>query len=346
MGHRILVAVAPHVGGAAAGTAVARALHGAGEATVVESLAEAAGALATAHVLVTALVPVTAGDLAGAPDLELIQCATHGYEHVDLRAAARRGIPVCNIGSSGAEQHTVPEQTFALLLALAKQIVPAHTAITRGEWPFARLQPSMTELHGKSLGVIGMGRIGREVARLARAFGMDVAYTARTAPEHPVDAATGARYLNLEELLRTSDVITLHAPLNETTRHLLNAERLALLKPTAFVINTGRGGLIDQEALADCLDAGAIAGAGLDVFDPEPPPADLRLLSSPRVVLSPHAGGGAREVLGRIVQATAANVLRHFDGQVPADRVDDPVAPEVSGAAPARRAVTIPLELD
>lgn len=346
MSHRILVAVAPHVGGSAAGTAVARAFHDAGEVTVVESLAEAAGALATAHVLVTALVPVTAADLAGAHELELIQCATHGYEHVDLHAAAQRGIPVCNIESSGAEQHTVPEQAFALLFALAKQIVPAHTALTHGDWPFARLQPSMTELHGKRIGIIGMGRIGREVGRLAGAFGMDVVFTGRTVPVHPVDAATGARYLDLEELLRTSDVVSLHTPLNEATRHLLNAERLALLKSTAFVINTGRGGLIDQEALADCLDAGTIAGAGLDVFDPEPPPADLRLLKSPRVVLSPHAGGGAREVLGRIVQATAANVIRHLDGQVPADRVNHPVAREISGSARARRAETIPVALD
>lgn len=346
MGHRILVAVAPHVGGVAAGTAVARAFQDIGEVTVVESLAEAADALATAHVLVTALIPVTAADVANAPELELIQCATHGYEHVDLDAAARRGVSVCTIGSSGAEQHTVPEQTFALLLALAKQLVPAHTAIAAGEWPFTRLQPSITELHGKTLGIIGMGRIGREVARLARAFAMDVAYTTRTAPEHPVDPATGARHLDLDELLRTSDVITLHTPLNETTRHLLDAERLALLKPTAFVINTGRGALIDQEALADCLDAGTIAGAGLDVFDPEPPPADLRLLKSPRVVLSPHAGGGTRQVLGRIVEATAANVRRHFDGQPLADRVNQPVAVKQVRPPHSQQEAAIALELD
>ncbi|MEU7429686.1 NAD(P)-dependent oxidoreductase [Streptomyces sioyaensis] len=312
----VLAVVSPHVGGRAAGAALAGLFPGQARVTVVETADEDPAALRAAHVLITGLSPVTAAHLDAAPALELVQCASHGFDYVDLDAARAHNIPVCTIGSSSAEKQNVAEQTFALMLALAKQLVPAHTALVEADWALPRLQQSLTELSGKTLGIIGLGQIGTEVARRAVAFDMSIVYAGPSpiAPE-AAERLGGARHLSVDELLRTSDYISLHAPLTERTRHLLDAERLALLKPTAFVINTARGALIDQDALADALEAGTLAGAGLDVFDPEPPTAALRLLKAPNVVLSPHVAGVTRETLVRIALAAVQNVLDHLAGK-------------------------------
>ncbi|MFG2289751.1 2-hydroxyacid dehydrogenase [Streptomyces sp. NPDC048595] len=312
----VLAVISPHVGGRTAGAALAGVFPGRARVTVVETADEDPAALRAAHIIITGLGPVTAEHLAAAPDLELVQCASHGFDYVDVAAARDRGIPVCSIGSSGAEKQNVAEQTFALMLALAKQLVPAHTALVEADWALPRLQRSLTELSGKTLGIVGLGHIGEEVARRAVAFDMTVVYTGpRPAAPETEARLGGARHLSLDELLRTSDYVTLHAPLTEATRHLLDAERLALLKPTAFVVNTARGALIDQDALADALAAGALAGAGIDVFDPEPPTAALRLLKAPNVVLSPHVAGVTRETLVRIALAAVENVADHLAGK-------------------------------
>ncbi|MFJ3223014.1 2-hydroxyacid dehydrogenase [Streptomyces sp. NPDC086783] len=318
----VLAVVSPHVGGGAAGAGLAAVFPGRARVTVVEAADEDPVALREAHVVITGLGPVDAVHIAAAPRLELIQCASHGFDYVDLDAARARGLPVCNIGSSGAEKQNVAEQTFALMLALAKQLVPAHTALVDADWALPRLQRSITELSGKVLGIVGLGHIGEEVARRAVAFDMSIVY-AGPQPLGPEAEAQlgGARYVELDELLRVSDYVTLHAPLTETTRHLLNAERLALLKPTAFVVNTARGALIDQDALADALEAGTLAGAGIDVFDPEPPTAALRLLKAPNVVLSPHVAGVTRETLVRIALAAVQNVADFLAGKAPRDVV-------------------------
>ncbi|MFF7210608.1 2-hydroxyacid dehydrogenase [Streptomyces sp. NPDC008238] len=317
----VLAVVAPHVGGRRIGAALAGLLEGRAAVTVVESADEDPDALAAAHVIMTALAPVTAGHLARAPVLELVQCTSHGHEHVDVAAARARGVPVCTIGSSGVETQSVAEQAFALMLALAKRIVPGHEALSRGEWPLPDLQRSLTGLDGRVLGVIGFGAIGQAVARRAAAFGMSVLYTSRG----PVPAATerllGARGAPLEELLAGADYVSVHVPLSDATRHLLDAPRLALLKPTAFLVNTARGAVVDQDALADALEAGRLAGAGLDVFDPEPPAAGTRLLRAPNVVLSPHAGGATRDTLVRIAQAAVRNVVDFLDSRPPRDVV-------------------------
>ncbi|MGW1750700.1 2-hydroxyacid dehydrogenase [Streptomyces sp. NPDC002092] len=305
----ILAVIAPHVGGRAAGAGLATLFPGEANVTVVEAADEDPAALRAAHVIITALSPVTAHHLAAAPDLKLVQCASHGFEYVDVDAARARDVLVCNIGSSGAESQNVAEQTFALMLALAKQLVPAHTALVEADWALPRLQRSLTELCGKTLGIVGLGGIGQEVARRAVAFDMSIVYAGRRRlPEEAEARLGGARHVPLDELLRTADYVSLHAPLTDETRHLLDAERLALLKPTAFVINTARGALIDQDALADALEKGAVAGAGIDVFNPEPPTPALRLLKSPNVVLSPHVGGVTRETLIRIALAAVQNV--------------------------------------
>lgn len=318
----VLAVISPHVGGRGVGAALGSLFGDAARVVVVERADEDPAALAEAEVLVTAMSPVTAGHLAAAPRLRLVQCASHGYDHVDVPAARERGVTVCTIGSSGAEQQNVAEHTFALILALAKQIVPAHTALAGGEWALPRLQPSLTELHGKTLGIIGLGGIGREVARRAGAFGMAVVYAGRRRAPEEVERELNSRQVGLDELLRTADYVSLHAPLTEETRDLLDAERLALLKPTAFLVNTARGALVDQDALAHALHAGRIAGAALDVFDPEPPAPDSPLLKAPNVVLSPHVGGVSRETLIRIALAAVENVRTHLAGRTPADVVE------------------------
>ncbi|MEV0479587.1 NAD(P)-dependent oxidoreductase [Streptomyces sp. NPDC050508] len=318
----VLAVVPPHMGGRTAGAGLATLLPEGVDVTVVETVDENPQALRAAHVVITALSPVTAEHLAAAPELELVQCASHGFDYVDLEAARAQGVVVCTIGSSGAEAQNVAEQTFALMLALAKQLVPAHTSLVEGDWALPRLQRSLTELSGKTLGIVGLGAIGQQVARRAAAFDMTVVSAGRRAvPEETTAGLGGARHVPLDELLRLSDYVTLHAPLTDETRHLLNAERLALLKPTAFVVNTARGALIDQDALADALEAGALAGAGLDVFDPEPPTTALRLLKSPNVVLSPHVGGVTRETVIRIALAAVENAAGYLTGRPPGDVV-------------------------
>jgi phosphoglycerate dehydrogenase-like enzyme len=319
----VLAVIAPHVGGRAAGAGLATLFPTEADVTVVEAAEEDPAALRRAHVIITALAPVSAEHLAAAPDLALVQCASHGFDYVDVDAARARGVHVANIGSSGAESQNVAEQTFALMLALAKQLIPAHTALVEADWALPRLQRSLTELCGKTLGIVGLGNIGQEVARRAVAFDMSVVYAGRRRlPEETEARLGGARHVPLDELLRTADYVSLHAPLTDGTRNLLDAGRLALLKPTAFVVNTARGALIDQDALADALEKGALAGAGIDVFDPEPPTPALRLLRAPNVVLSPHVGGVTRETLIRIALAAVQNVTGYLAGGEPKDIVN------------------------
>src|SRR5690242_18179665 len=201
----VLAVVSPHVGGRQAGAALATVFPGGVRVTVVERTDEDPAALRAAHVIVTGLGPVTAEHIANAPELELIQCASHGFDYVDLDAARARNIPVCTIGSSGAEKQNVAEQTFALMLALAKQLVPAHTALVDGDWALPRLQQSITELSGKTLGIVGLGHIGEEVARRAVAFDMGIVYAGPTRASAETEDRLGARHVELEELLRVSD---------------------------------------------------------------------------------------------------------------------------------------------
>ncbi|MFS8197839.1 2-hydroxyacid dehydrogenase [Streptomyces sp. CWNU-52B] len=318
----VLAVISPHVGGRSTGAALATLFPAHARVTVVESADEDPVALREAHVVITGLAPVSAEHLAAAEQLELVQCASHGFDYVDVDVARARNVTVCNIGSSGAEKQNVAEQTFALMLALAKRLIPAHTALVEADWALPRLQGSITELSGKTLGVVGLGHIGQEVARRAVAFDMTVLYAGRRSVGAETEARLGgARRVELDELLRVSDYVTLHAPLTDATRHLLDADRLALLKPTAFVVNTARGALIDQDALADALESGALAGAGIDVFDPEPPTPALRLLRAPNVVLSPHVGGVTRETLVRIGLAAVQNVTGFLADEAPRDVV-------------------------
>jgi len=238
---------------------------------------------------------VTADLIAAGPRLRLIARAGMGVDNIDLAAATRRGIVVLN--TPGANTVSAAEHTFALLLALVRKVPWAAQSMRSGAWDRTALGGS--ELHGKLLGIVGLGRIGLHVAGIARGFGM------RLVAHDPYVPAARGRELGvalvaLDELLARADVVTLHLPLVDGTRHLLDARRLSLMKPTAMVINTARGGLIDEAALLCALERGAIAGAALDVFDQEPLPAESPLRRSERLVLTPHLAASTGEAQERV----------------------------------------------
>ncbi len=249
----------------------------------------------------------TAEVLAGCPKLRLISIWGTGTDNVDLRAAASRGITVTN--TPGANAIAVAEHTMALLLAAVKRLAPADQAIRQGGWP-RNLVP---QLRGKRLGIIGTGLIGREVAAMAKGLGLDVvAWTFH--PDAGLAARLGFCYVELNELLRTSDIVSLHLRATPDTHHFLNRERLALLKPDSILINTARGSLVDEAALVDRLRAGKIAGAGLDVFESEPLPTGHPLASLPNVLLTPHAAGMTPEVIQTGLAMAVENIENYLKG--------------------------------
>ncbi|MBO0703306.1 MAG: phosphoglycerate dehydrogenase [Candidatus Dormibacteraeota bacterium] len=319
----VLAVVPEHIGGRRLGGSLAAAFESSARIVVVERAEEVPATLAEATVIITALSPISAEHIAAAPRLRVVQCASHGSDHVDLGAAFSRGIRVATIRTTGAEKDDVAEHVFALMLTLAKQILAGHLALRNGDWALPQLQRSITELFGKTLGIVGMGEVGLEVARRAAAFGMTVIYNDRHPPDAEGSSFEGARWEPLDDLLRASDYVTLHLPLTPETRTLIDARRLSLMKSSAFLINTSRGALVDQQSLAVALERGIIAGAGIDVFDPEPPSRSMRLLHAPNVVLSPHVAGVTRETVVRIAQAAFANVLRYLTTGDLADEVTD-----------------------
>ncbi len=245
--------------------------------------------------LVRSDTQVTADLIAAGARLKLIARAGMGVDNIDLAAARRRGIVVLN--TPGANTVSAAEHTFALLLALVRRVPWATQSMRSGGWD--RKAFGGAELHGKLLGIVGLGRIGLHVAGIARGFGMRL-----MAHDPYVPAARGhelgVELVALDELLAGADVVTLHLPLVEETRHLLDARRLRLMKPTAVVINTARGGLIDETALLRALESGAIAGAALDVFGAEPLPAESPLRRSERLVLTPHLAASTGEAQERV----------------------------------------------
>jgi D-3-phosphoglycerate dehydrogenase len=265
------------------------------------SLADAAA------LLVRSGTKVTADVMAGAPKLKLVGRAGTGVDNVDVEAATRRGIVVMN--TPDANSIAAAELTWTLLLALVRNVVPAATSMAAGKWERSGLMG--TELAGKTLGVVGFGRIGREVAARARAFDMTVLVSDPFVTEE-IARDAGARLVALDELLATADIVTLHLPLTKGTRHLIGAAQLALMKPGARVVNCARGGLVDETALKEALDAGRLAGAALDVFEQEPPPADHPLRTHPKVVAAPHLGASTKEAQENVSSELARQVLDYF----------------------------------
>jgi phosphoglycerate dehydrogenase-like enzyme len=225
-----------------------------------------------------------------APKLRLVQLLSAGYDRVDVEAARKAGVPVANNG--GANAIAVAEHTLMLMLAVLKRLVRLHNDVVAGKWRVGNLADTRVyELAGKTLGIVGLGNIGKKVARRATAFDVDIQYYDIARLTEDEEDALGVRFVLFAELLRTSDVVSLHVPLDDTTRNLLGPRELAMMKPSAILVNTCRGRVVDEEALHRALTEGQIAGAGLDVMVEEPPAPNHPLFVLPNVTLSPHSAG-------------------------------------------------------
>ncbi|WP_456155770.1 2-hydroxyacid dehydrogenase [Veillonella sp.] len=265
-----------------------------------------------ARVVVTKELPVGAELLSQFPDtVELIIEAGTGYNNIDLNAAKAKGITVCNIPAYSTERvaHTVIMMILNFASTMQKQI----GMLAKGDRSnFTKyLQVSHTEVNGKTLGVVGAGHIGMEVIKVAKALGMNVLVHTRT----PKADGDGIRYVSLDELLENSDYITLHCPLNEQTKHLINKETIAKMKSNAVIVNTGRGPLINEVDLCEALATNRIAGAGLDVQEVEPPAEDSPLYTLDNVIITPHMGWKGLETRQRLVGIIRDNVQAFFKGE-------------------------------
>jgi D-3-phosphoglycerate dehydrogenase len=256
-----------------------------------------------------------------APVLRVIGRIGVGMDNLDLRAISDRGIVVCYPPEENAV--SVAEHVFAMLLAHSRKLLSAERSAREGRWD--RSSHIGFELAGRTMGILGLGRIGFRVAVRARAFGMRVlAYDPYMAEQHAAVTETGTELAPLQRVLREADVVTCHLPLTEETRRLLNADRLALMKPTAVLINTSRGGVIDEGALIAALKAGALGAALLDVREKEPP--DLGPLNElPNVLLTPHIASWTHESLHRVISTVAADVDRVLSGQPALSYVNFPI---------------------
>jgi phosphoglycerate dehydrogenase-like enzyme len=285
------------------------------------------GALAGVQVLlaIRERTRLDAALLARLPDLELVlQTGGHAY-HVDQEAATGRGIVVALSRRAQMASASVPELTFGLMLAVLRRIHPLAGELAAGEWPAAM----GGTLAGRTLGILGLGRHGRPVARIAAAFGMVVlAWDRDPGREYPDDEPVTER-LPLDDLLERSDVVSIHLKLSPASTGLLGSERLARLRPGAILVNTARGAIVDEMALADALRGGRLAGAGLDVFATEPLPADHPLRTAPNVVLTPHIGWKVEEVFAEWAGIAAEQLAAWLDGRLPATEVLDPAAAQV-----------------
>ncbi|WP_422776364.1 2-hydroxyacid dehydrogenase [Pseudomonas mediterranea] len=268
--------------------------------------------LKDATVAITNKVVIDAAAMAASPALKLILISATGTNNVDLTAARHHGITVCNCQGYGTP--SVAQHTIMLLLNLATRLADYQKAVGDGRWQqasqFCLLDYPIVELQGKTLGLLGHGELGSAVGRLAEAFGMRVLLG-----QIPGRPARPDR-LPLDQLLPQVDALTLHCPLNEHTRHFIGARELAMLKPGAFVVNTARGGLIDEQALADALRNGHLGGAATDVLSVEPPIQGNPLLASdiPRLIITPHNAWGSREARQRIVGQLTENAQGFFRG--------------------------------
>ena len=265
-----------------------------------------------ARVVVTKELPVGADLLSQFPDtVKLIVEAGTGYNNIDLNAAKARGITVCNIPAYSTERvaHTVIMMILNFASTMQKQI----GMLAKGDRSnFTKyLQVSHTEVNGKTLGVVGAGHIGMEVIKVAKALGMNILIYTRT----PKADGDGIRYVSLDELLENSDYITLHCPLNDQTKYMINKETIAKMKPNAVIVNTGRGPLINEADLCEALAAKRIAGAGLDVQEVEPPAEDSPLYTLDNVIITPHMGWKGLETRQRLVGIIRDNVQAFFKGE-------------------------------
>jgi len=265
-----------------------------------------------AQIVLTNKTVLSASVIAALAQLRYVAVLATGYNVVDVAAAGRRGIPVSNVPTYGTD--SVAQMVLAHLLNLTQHVAEHARSAGAGRWSanpdFCYWDYPLVELRGLTLGIVGFGRIGQATAKLARAFGMKVIY-------HDIRkdvSAADARAVDLDTLFGESDVVSLHCPLTEANRGLVNERRLNLMKRSAFLINTSRGPLVDERALAEALNSGRIAGAGLDVLCDEPPDADHRLLHAKNCYVTPHIAWATRAARERLLQTTVENVAAFLKG--------------------------------
>ncbi|GAB5470321.1 MAG: C-terminal binding protein [Rhodospirillales bacterium] len=253
--------------------------------------------------------------LESAPDLKAVVRYGVGVDNIDLEAARRLAIAVANVPDYGAE-HEVSELAVALYLAVARRLLARDASLRAGRWGVAQAEP-IPGRRGATLGLIGFGKIARQAAQKFRALGCGRILVSDPALRASAAEAAGVELSDLDRLCAEADILSLHAPLTEATRHILDRRRLALLRPSAIVINVSRGGLIDEMALAEALQKGRLFGAGLDVFEQEPPQAGHPLFTAPNVVLSDHAAWYSEATVAALQGKAAAEVARVLGGQPP-----------------------------
>jgi len=252
-------------------------------------------------------------DAAG-PALRVVSNYAVGYDNIDLAACRERGVAVGN--TPGVLTETTADLAFALLMAVARRLPESSDFVREDRWQtWGPMTLLGKDVHGATLGIVGFGRIGREVARRAQGFGMRTLYHGRTRAPAEVEAELGATRAPFEDLLAASDFVSLHTTLNDETHHLIDGRALARMKAGAILINTSRGGVVDQVALADALRSGHLFGAGLDVTEPEPMRADDPLLALPNCLVVPHVASASERTRDRMAQKAAANLLAGLRGE-------------------------------
>jgi glyoxylate reductase len=265
-------------------------------------------------------------DAAG-PDLRVVSNYAVGFDNVDVPACTRRGIPVGN--TPGVLTETTADLAWALLMAAGRRVAEGDRYVRAGRWRTWGPQLLLGgDVHGATLGVVGFGRIGQAVARRAAGFGMTILYWSRSRVEPAIERELGATWVEFDDLLARSDFVTLHVSLNDDTRHLIDSAALGRMKRSAVLVNTARGPVVDQAALAAALERGAIAAAGLDVTDPEPMATDDPLLQLDNCLVVPHIASASYATRGKMAEMAAANLLAGLRGE----RLPHPVNPEVYGA--------------
>jgi len=305
---------------------IARGLAPAGfELVLALGDAELKAALgATQYMVCYPHVPMKDAFYRAAPKLRLVQLLSAGYDNVDLEAARRAKVPIANNG--GANAISVAEHALMLMLAVSRRLIWTHASVSAGRWRGNGPAPRMYELFDKTLGIVGLGTIGKKVARLGRALGMRVQYYDIVRLSEDAEDLLGVRFRLLRELLASSDIVSLHVPLDDSTHHLIGAAELALMKGEAILINTCRGPVVDEAALCRALGANQLFGAGLDVFDEEPPPPDNPLFRLDNVVLSAHFAGPTWDNHVARLRNAFDNVQRVHRGEKPLW-----VVPELAG---------------
>ena len=286
-----------------------------GEVTYYDVLppADIPAAIGDRDAVVVNKARITAEVMDACPNLKFVGLFATGYNNIDTVAAAERGIVVCNV--PGYSTQSVAQHTFALMLHFASRADEYAASVARGDWAnaktFSYLSFPSHELCGRTLAIYGYGNIGREVAAIGRAFGMKILAT----PHSPRPAEEGVEFVDTNELFARADYLSLHCPLTDETRHLVNAQTLALMKPTAYIINTARGGVIEEDALCDALNSGRLAGAGIDVLDIEPMRPGHPYLTAKNCYITPHVAWGTLDARSRLITMVAENLKAFEDGK-------------------------------